>query len=499
VTDVGALTQEMTLLHHRAEAQMQHRANMMRIDRGWAAMQAGLQATADMLRQGAGRFELEWPDAAGVGYVKRLHRSATTVQAWHDALASVDMGQTLTTLTGEIDVTFRLITQLKKTFDQLVQHLAAMPYGPFADPAVAAQMEKHVGAILERLRQLVHEARELLLRLDQTFLDAARRVAGAPDGTPWDGPTAVDAGTTGAAGQITAAPGGPGAGDPTLSAPAGSPGGAGPGGAASDVAMSPNPGTAPAAAGGAAAIAQSGRPAGDGIAPAGTLSPVGLGATPPGGAGAPGLAGLPAPTPVTGLSAIGAPLTSSLPTAASFTAPTLPPLLPPGVPGAGVPGALGLAGSGHLRAGGSGGVHVPKPVAGTASTAIARAGAPIGTSSAPVSPPPPAPPTVEVGTPAGAGGGATRPPMAMMPPMAGGAGAGGGPPKAGTADDASGGHRSRPLRAVPGVPFRLRDRTGTLDGATFLGTGRRPATAPPERHADGVTAQPLDDELWKVD
>lgn len=443
--DIGGLIQEMDLLYRQAQAQLAHKGHLASSQQGWRAMQTGLQQAGDLLLRSAGEVAPEWADEAGEAYTMRMRRSAAAVRDWHAALASADIPGALSTLASAIDTRVAEVSRIKQEFDQQVAALAAVPNGPGALAAV----EK----IIARLRALVAQARQELLALDQAFTDAAQRVSGAPGGTAWDGP----AGDGGPA-TMAAAPGGA------------APGGAAAGGAAAGGAAGGAGGAGGAAAGGAAGGA------------------AGAGAVPGPAGGGPGLAGVGAPAPPT-LPPGG--LSPTIPPVAPPPGPSVPPLLPPVAPVGAAGGALAR------RYGGA----VP-PVAGTT---IPRASRPV-TGAAPLAAaPPPAPPA-----PSGSAGGTTGtstntvpgrivPPM-MMSGLAAAAGAGTGTgPKPGTPDRAGGGHRNRPLRAVPGVPPRLRGRAGTLAGTpAFLAGGQRPTNRREENPARDP-GQLLDEELWQVE
>ncbi|RKR91897.1 hypothetical protein BDK92_6325 [Micromonospora pisi] len=455
--DIGQLIEQMYTLYGQAEAQLQHSDQLRRSQAGWAAIQVGLRDTEELLRRGAGEVGPEWQDQAGDLYAQRMQRSSATVQAWQQTLVSANVGPTLTALADRVDTTFDGVSQRKTQFDALVAQLGQVAAGP---TAVAA-----VEAVIARLRVLVEEAAQLLQQLDQAFATAAQQIGGASNGTPWDGPQAGAAagGTAGAAGA-----------EPAAAANAAAAGGtgstAGPGSAA-DAAPAGGTGGATAASGGA------------GTAP-------GLAGGVPGLAGGvPGLAGVSAPSPV-GVTPGGLP---TIPSVSTPPMPTLPPLVPPGA-------ALGSGSPGAYRAGRFG-AGVP-PLVGAAGTAgggaIPRAGKVVGGVAPLAGAQPPTPPATNGPGTAGTGTGTGRmmPPM-MMPPAGGGGGAAH-TPRAATPDNRDGGHRNRPLRAVPGVPPRLRGRSGTLAGTpAFLGGAGRPTDrrdSDPDR-----TPELLDEELWQVE
>jgi hypothetical protein len=441
--DIGQLIQEMYALYAQAQAQLQHKDHLLQSQRGWEAMQVGLRDTEELLRRGAGEVGPEWQDKAGDLYAQRMQRSSATVQAWHQTLASANIGPTLSTLAQGVDTTFDGVSQLKTQFDALVGQLAAVPAGATALAAVEA--------IIAQLRVLVEQAAQLLQRLDQMFVASAQRVSGASNGTSWDGPQAgaAQAATTAAGAGAAGAAGGPAAAAPTGAAGAAT--GAGPSAG----------GGGPAAAAGAASAGPAG--------------------------GAPGLAGVTAP-PVS-LPPGGLP---TIPPVSTPPMPTLPPLVPP-------VGAIGSGTGGAYRSGRFG-AGVP-PLTGAAGGGIPRAGkavigvAPLAAAQAPT--PPPATGSGAAGTTTGTGMGRMMPPM-MMPPVGGGTGAGNSP-KPGTPDNRDAGHRNRPLRAVPGVPPRLRGRSEKLAGTpAFLGGPGRPAARRDSDDPDS-TPQLLDEELWQVE
>jgi hypothetical protein len=443
--DIGQLIQEMYALYAQAQAQLQHKDHLLQSQRGWEAMQVGLRDTEELLRRGAGEVGPEWQDEAGDLYAQRLQRSSATVQAWQQTLASANIGPTLTTLAQGIDTTFDGVSQIKTQFDALVAQLSAVPAGPAAAAAVEA--------IIAQLRVLVEQAAQLLQQLDQMFADSAQRVSGASNGTPWDGPQA------GAAQAATTAAGA---------------GAAGAAGGAAGAAAGATTGAAGGATGAGATAGAGGGPTAAGGGAAGAAG------------GAPGLAGVTAP-PVS-LPPGGLP---TIPPVSTPPMPTLPPVVPP-------VGPLGSGTGGAYRPGRFG-AGVP-PLTGTAGGAIPRAGkavigvAPLAAAQAPAPPVTTGPGTA--GTTTGTGMGRMMPPM-MMPPVGGGAGAGNSP-KPGTPDNRDAGHRNRPLRAVPGVPPRLRGRSEKLAGTpAFLGGAGRPTT---RRDSDpDSTPQLLDEELWQVE
>ncbi|WP_133799830.1 hypothetical protein [Kribbella caucasensis] len=263
--------------------------------------------------------------------------------------------------------------------------------------------------------------------------------------------------------------------------------------------------------------AGAGDEAGAGGQPAGG-DPAG-GGTPTEGEG-PGLAGLPpgttTPTPTTPTYPTGPGGVGKLPT------PSLPPVIPGGIPlqplttttpknpkgfkvGSGLGGSglggSGLGGSGLSGRGGGGsglggldvgkGIGDGKDVPGQAARQMPSR-ALSATPQAPV--PPAATPAVGANAP-GAGG--TPPPM--MPPM--GMGGGGESPKPGTAKPVVQ-NKGRTTNRLPGVPPKLRGRSGKADPTSGLGAFGAAASATrrrSERTEPLDTVQLLDEELWAVE
>ncbi|MFE9207256.1 hypothetical protein [Micromonospora sp. NPDC007230] len=311
--------------------------------------------------------------------------------------------------------------------------------GQLANIANGPEAVAEVNRILAQLRIKVEQARQRLQVLDQAFADTAQQVTRALNGTPWDGPQAGGT-TAAAAAEATGAAG---------AQATGAPGGAG------------------AAAGAGGGAGASGGP-GAGAGAAGTD-------------GNPGLAGVAAPAPA-GLAPGTMPTVPTIPPVATPTTSALPPIVPP----------IGVRGYRSGRLGGG----IPA-IAGGPGAAIPRAGRPVSgvspLAAAPASPPPAPPATGTNGKP-GTGAGRLVPPM-MMPPTGGGAA--GTAPKPGTPDNRDGRHRTRPLRAVPGVPPRLRGRAGQLAGTPAFLAGRSATRRGGE--PENTPEQPLDEELWQVE
>ena len=424
--DIGQLIKEMYALYAQAQAQLQHKDHLLQSQRGWEAMQVGLRDTEELLRRGASEIGPEWQDEAGDLYAQRLQRSSVTVQAWQQTLASANIGPTLTTLAQGIDTTFDGVSQLKQQFDALVAQLADGARRPDGgrpgggDHRAAAGPGRAGGPAAAAARPGVR--------------GSAQRISGAASGTPWDGPQGA-----GAAQAATTAAGGGRRGRGRRCRRGGR-GGDGRGrGATGRPVEAADP---PPLVGRPVSGRRSSRPAVHPGWPASPCLPVSL---PPG--------GLP-----------------TIPPVSTPPMPTLPPLVPPvGAIGSGIGGGYQ---SGRFGAG------VPA-LTGTAGGAIPRAGKAVVGVAPLAAAQPPAPPATTgpgtAGTTTGTGMGRMMPPM-MMPPVGGGTGAGNSP-KPGTPDNRDAGHRNRPLRAVPGVPPRLRGRSETLAGTpAFLGGPGRPTT-----------------------
>ncbi|MEU0091536.1 hypothetical protein [Kribbella sp. NPDC006257] len=323
----------------------------------------------------------------------------------------------------------------------------------------------------------------------ETFLDVGATIGAVPPNVGWNGPTGD---TTGLPANANKAPGNnsraASPGGPTANAPADS-------SAAQDQAAD-DAGAETGADPGAAdqAGADAGGDTGTALEP-GT-----------------GLAGLPnTPLPITPIPPSGP---VNLPGA--HTPPQLPLIPPPGgipyPPGTPLPSATKLpkgAGLGKSVLGGGGGrgalglgkQHLPDFSGGTTgdgATGPAQAARQMNSRALPTTPQPPtaaAPPgsTTPTGTPASS----TPPPM--MPP--GAMGSGNGKPKPGTATPVVQG-RGRSQNRLPGVPPKLRGRTGKSDAANSLASFGAPAAAARRRKAEEKeqvdTVQLLDEELWTV-
>jgi hypothetical protein len=469
--DIGPLVAAMDEIVRKAQAQLPHAERLTASRPVWERVLTGMREVEQLLRTGAAEVAPNWPDAAGERYAERLDRSATTVRGWQETLAETDAGQVVTALADQIRTTVEAILALRDEFAALAGQLATVAAGPGA--AAAAQ------ALVARLQAVAEQAAALLRELDAAFGDAARRLDGAADGTPWDGPAATMAASAGAgAGAGAGAEGAVAAAGVGALERGGAPGGGG----------GPGGGDGP----------------GTGRGPGG-VQPASLDEVAPG--RAPELAGLTAPSPA------GLP-SAALPTVPSAALPTVPSAALPTVPTpVGVP-PLGAAGSGRFgtapfsRSGSSpgapgsggrispigtvGGIGSPGgagPVGGPEIAKASRSVAATGPLAGAEPPPPPAAAGTGASTTA-SGGGVARgvPPLMAAPGADAGAGRPAGP---GAAEARAGGHRDRPLGAVPGVPPALRGRSGPLTRAPgYLaepGPGR--AAADPE---------PLDDELWQV-
>lgn len=440
---VPELITRMQEIYRQAEAQLQHVEPLERSSTAWAATAQGLADTSDLLRRTGGQVAPGWPDDVGALYTERLEKSGRTVQMWQDTLAAADLPATVTALAQAIRTTADGVRELWNTFVQAVGQLSI-------EGIDAAGVEAALQAIVDR-------AAALLAELDALFAEAAARVAGAADGTAWDGPAAAGAAGGGAAG---AAAGG------------GAAGGAGPTAAGSGAAAAARGGGAPAGGGGSGGAPA---PAGVGGLPApagvgGLPSPAGVGGL-PSPIGVPG--GIPAPTPVGGPGLAG-----------------LPPLTPVAPsPAGGLPPLSGLAGLGGGGAGGGGVGPMGVPSVGGAAAAaggqIPRAGRRLVG----------APPLAGGAMPAAAGAaggtsGATGGSSRFFPPVGGMGQVGGrsdGDVKPG---DEKSTHQARPLQAIPGVPPSLRGRAGTLDATPDFLTGAHGEEPEP--------AEPLREDLWEA-
>jgi hypothetical protein len=438
---VAALADRVEELLKQAESQeADHTPRLRSSIARWQTMLAEMEKTRDDLQAKTREVAPIWQDAAGELYGQRLGRSSASVDAWTQQLSSAGipaqlegLNQVIATTTQQLRALNQEAQGLEQEYNQLQAELSAG-----VTPARAQYIIQRLAEIRARMMAIVAEAEGLIRTLSGEFARVGAVIAGAPNGTPWDGPaTSSGPGTTstsstGGPAAPAAAPGGP---------PAGSPAG--------------SPSGAPAAPGGAPSGAAGGAPAG---APAA------------GGAPAPALAGGPvaaAPSPVVPPTAVPAP---SIPAASTPTSPG-------GMPYIASVGALGagLAGPARVAPGTSG--------AGQATP-----------SAAPVTPGVVGP----VATGSGGGGAGMRGlgvPPPMVPPRGGGSSSGG-PPKPGDDDPR---YRDRSPRNVPGVPPRLRGRAGRFDASPeFLGTANGPA-AKRDAEVENETSQPLVEELWQVE
>ena len=386
---VAELITRMQEIYRQAEAQLPHVEPLQRSAAAWAGTANGLEDTSALLRQVGGQVAPGWPDEVGALYTERLAKSAQTIRMWTDTLAAADLPATVTALAETTTATVDGVRELWNTFVQAVGQLGIVGVD-------AAGVEAALQGIVDR-------AAALLEQLDQRFAEAAAKVAGAADGTAWDGPVAGGA----AAGAD--------AGADTGSAAAG--------------------GAGPDAAGGAEPLAASAAGGGGG-APA----PV----VPAGGPGLAGLSsGLPPISPVTPSPSAGLPPLSALAGGVS--------------PVGGLSPVGGVAPVGGLSS--VGGLSPVGGVAAAAGGQIPRAGRRL------IGAPPlagggmAATPGGAAAQTSGATGGSSR----FIPPV-GGMGHGGGHRDGDVKPgDEKSAYQARPLQAVPGVPPALRGRAGALD------------------------------------
>ncbi|MFI0453555.1 hypothetical protein [Actinomadura sp. 6N118] len=452
---VATLVKRVEVLLKQAEAQeADHTPRLTSSIPRWQTMLTEMEKTRDDLRAKTREVAPIWPDAAGELYGQRLGRSSASVDAWAQQLSSAGipaqlegLNQVIATTAQSLRALHQEALTLEQEYNQLQAELSAG-----VTPARAQYIIQRLAAIRARMMAIVAEAEGLITTLSGEFARVGSVIAGAPNGTPWDGPATssgpgtTSAPSTGGPAAPAAAPGGSPAGSPagTPAAPGGAPSG-GAGGASAG---------APAA-GGAPAPALPGNPGT--TAPSPVVPPV---AVPP--------PSIPAPTP---------PLLAAS-TSSSTTGPT--PASPGGVPHIAPIGALG-AGAGLARV---------TPVSGnTGGTGQATTPG--------IGPVPPG--TVGAGGTGSGGGGAGTGRMGVPPPMVppGGGGSGtSGAPKPGDDDPR---YRDRSPRNVPGVPPRLRGRAGRFDASPeFLGTANGPA-AKRDAEVENETSQPLVEELWQVE
>lgn len=447
---VAALADRVEELLKQAEAQeADHTPRLRSSISRWQTMLAEMEKTRDDLQAKTREVAPIWQDAAGELYGQRLGRSSASVDAWTQQLSSAGIPAQLEGLDQVIATTaqqLRALNQEAQTLEQEYNQLQA-ELSAGVTPARAQYIIQRLAEIRARMTAIVAEAEGLIRTLSGEFARVGSVIAGAPNGTPWDGPaTSSGPGTTstlstGAPAGPAAAPGGSPAGSPAA-APAGAP--SAPGGAPSG------------AAGGAPMGAAGGAPAGAPVA---------------GGAPAPTLAGDPvaaAPSPAVPPMAVPPP-----------SIPASTPASPGGAPYIAPIGALGAGLAGPARvAPGTSGVGQTTPTAAPATPGVVGPG--------------------PAATGSGGGGAGMRGlgvPPPMVPPRGGGSSSGG-PPKPGDDDPR---YRDRSPRNVPGVPPRLRGRAGRFDASPeFLGTANGPA-AKRDAEVENETSQPLVEELWQVE
>jgi hypothetical protein len=475
------------------EAELAHAAGYPDLVTTWNNFKTEVGNASDTLQQSTNALHAEWMDDAGDALQSRTERARGSLQVWRNA---PDIAPTLDGLKRNIQTARDQIEALKAEYDQL----AATTYN-------AADVEGGVAAMgLARQAEIPGISAGILKALGQQLTDAGSAISGSAPTVPWTGPESTGApAATRTAGGASPAGAGPNGANPAGATPAGvTPAGASPAGATPAGAT---PGGAPGAANPGGATSGGATPGG--ATPAGAV-PGGPGATPPGG---PDLSGMPtAPSPVAPPAVTPPP---SVTPPRPVIPPPLPPLmlpprtntppltpLPPGASGVKLPGVTG--GLGGLGGGGSRGAVRPdlgklntvrpEQLEGSGGSAQAtrsltgRALTP--PAEAPVPPAASAPPVAQ-----GNNAGRMTPPM-MPPTGLGGSSTGG--PRPGTADRQAQGRqaqgRSKPASGVPGVPPKLRGRSGQ---ATFpvaaAGKQRK------RQETEEGTVQLLDEELWQVE
>ncbi|TCC58278.1 hypothetical protein E0H73_28610 [Kribbella pittospori] len=458
--------------------------------------QQSLAAARSGLRRGlTGNTGEGWLDQAGDSFDTRWKLADDSLTPWATA-AGMDAG-VVGTLNTEITTTR---TMVQAAIDAIVaeQANAASAASSGSDSLqdrVRQSNASIASAPLIRAADAAYQAAVAQFKkLDEQFAQVGTSIEEMPPETAWNGPM----GTTGQppatspavspqAPVRSSSPTGPSA----PGAPA-APGG--PSDAATDPSADPSASSPPGGSAGGDPGSEGGVPTGTegpglaGIPPAGTPTlPPGLGNLPP------GLGNLP-PTPT----------------------PPQVPVMPPGVPyppaaslnplppnGKGANPGLGksvIGAGGKLGAFGSakydlGGVDVAKGIQDTTANGPAQAARQMNSRPLPTVQPAPAPPAAATAATAGpAATGASSTPPPMMPPMMGTGG--GGTPKPGTAAPVMPG-KSKPATGLPGVPPKLRGRSGKNDQAFGVPSVPRRRKAMEAEKAD--TVQLLDEELWTVE
>ncbi|HEY0687940.1 MAG TPA: hypothetical protein VGD71_02780 [Kribbella sp.] len=458
----------------------------------WTAFVAELKSSKENLGIATSGLMNTWLDDAGDAFVARSNLARISMESWINA--PMPLGQ-IAQLPASIRQTHATVHALKDSIDQANAQLA--------NPLSEANMNGGATPAAQVIAQWERQAGEAMDQLATQFVEVEMAVNRAIPTTPWDGPIGVGAS---AVRPISgpASPVGP-RGGPGATAPASSPSvpgsdpTAGPKGTApgnSDTAVVDKTGGAdnPAAAPGGPGGGPTGGPTGTSLAGLPNLPPPTLPSLPggtPGGVGT--LPPPPGPPPVM---------------------PTLPPLrptlpLPGGVPvppRAGVvPSSLGgvrggIGGTGIASRGLGGGLNLKGistgqegGLTGPAQAARQMPGRPA--VPLPEGPALPSSSTAPGGTGAPGAGSSMSPPM--MPPLA--AGGGGGRPRPGAADRNQQG-KGRPGNGLPGVPPKLRGRSGKLDPTGGFGSKAAGASDRRRRNDEETieTVQLLDEELWEV-
>jgi hypothetical protein len=446
----------------------------------WAGVQSVIMTAKSNLDSYSRSLHDHWKDVAGDSFQTRSTMADTSMMPWSDSAIPTSE---LTNLAVLIRDTKTNVDENKRLFDDAMK--AGLP--------LQAVVYRDAAAVV-------------MMRLDGEFSRVAGVIDGAVPKSTWNGPMA-------SAGLQMPQPRSPG-GNPAART------------ASTPVSSTTPPGTDPSAVVPSDTPAdqqQATSPTGTtGDTPSSTGGPAGdtsTGPTPGGPAGdGPGLAGLPnmpppppMPTLPTGPGGVATlppntptPLLPFVPTTPPGTTPPRTPVLPP--PVTGVKGGTGLGNSVIGAGRGLGkpdltgldagrGIHDGRPT-GPAQAARQMTGRAL--PSVPDAPVPPA--ATASGGPPAAGSSSTPPPM--MPPM--GMGNSGTKPKPGTSTPALQG-KSKPQNRLPGVPPKLRGRSGKVDPTSGLGSFGAPAAAAAgrRRRAEKLdqidTVQLLDEELWAVD
>ncbi|MFK4084095.1 hypothetical protein ACI2LF_08320 [Kribbella sp. NPDC020789] len=438
----------------------------------WPLVGEALQRGGEDFYKVAGQVKELWTGAEADHYIGLAKTSSTSIQNSASAIAGGRQdptGRGGQSLTDQVAVLDRNVTTLQASITTVIENIVVVEsylnsLGGMVLSAVASGMKED---LLNGLRDQLKQVGEQMDQQDQQYLSYGQQVQAMAAGVKWEGVHGKAPGV-----GLPNRPGGTPPGGPANAAPPGADPGA-------------DPGAAPGADPGAAA------PGGDPGADPGA----GPGGDPGGVPEGPELAGLPpvTDTPITSVpqGIAKTPLTSVPITPIPPVTP-MAPLPVGGGKGGHVGGGAGKLGGGAGKLGGLGGGK-PGGLNGTGQIpSVAKAGlgeTVVGTGS------PPSLSGSQSGLSGGSGGSAGGMPPPMMPPMSGAGAGSGGKPGNGSSKP-NGRQRQRAGGPTPGVPDRLRGKSGQrgTPAAAALTGGRKRRGA---ERSDAV--QILDEELWAVD